>query len=124
MTIDQAAAQTAGRSVMWVMGIDLCVTVCLTVGLPGSGRMCLCLRLCAAVRMCVCVCLFVWVWCTLASLGYPLQPVQETNKLHFNMRNINFPPDGKLIIAVEPPRTYPRYTVSLLGWRVSRHDND
>lgn len=97
MTIDQAAAQTAGRSVMWGMGIDLCVTVCLTVGLPGSGRMCLCLRLCAAVSVCVCV------WCTLASLGYPLQPVQETNKLHFSMRNINFPLDGKLIMAVEPP---------------------
>lgn len=56
MTIDQAAAQPAGRSVMWGMGIDLCVTVCLTVGLPGSGRMCLCFHLCDAARMCVCVC--------------------------------------------------------------------
>ena len=73
---------------------------------------------------CVCVCVCLCVCCTLASLGYPLQPVQETNKLHFNMRNINFPLDGKLIMAVEPPLTYPRYTVSLLGWRVSRQDND
>ncbi len=53
MTIDQAAAQPAGRSVMWGMGIDLCVTVCLTVGLPGSGTMCLCFHLCAAVCTCV-----------------------------------------------------------------------
>lgn len=53
MSIDQAAAQPAGWSVMWGIGIDLCVTVCLTVGLLGSGRMSLCFHLCAAVGTCV-----------------------------------------------------------------------
>lgn len=103
---------SASRSVMWGMGIDLCVTVCLTVGLPGSGRMCLCFHLCAAVCMCVCV------RCTLASLGYPLQPVQETNKLHFNMRNINFLLDGKLIMAVEPPTPKPVQGTQCHCWEV------
>lgn len=49
------------------------------------------------VRYTACMCMRY----TLASLGDPLQPVQETNKLHFSLRNINFPLDGKLIMAVE-----------------------
>lgn len=43
-----------------------------------------------------CVCSARW-----PHLGYPLQPVQKTNKPHFNLRNINFPLDGKLIMAQE-----------------------
>lgn len=65
-------------------------------------------------RLHVCVC----VRCTLASLGYPLQPVQETNKLHFNMRNINFLLDGKLIMAVEPPTPKPVQGTQCHCWEV------
>lgn len=63
--------------------------------------------------------------CTLASLGYPLEPVQETNKLHFNGRNINFPQDGKLIIAAEPQHLTPvkRRRVSLLRCKIGRCDS-
>lgn len=63
--------------------------------------------------------------CTLASLGYPLEPVQETNKLHFNGRNINFPQDGELIIAVEPQHLTPvkRRRVSLLRCKIGRCDS-
>lgn len=69
---------------------------------------------CLHVRVCVCV------RCTLASLGYPLQPVQETNKLHFNMRNINFPLDGKLIMAVQPPRLTLSKVHSVTAWKLSQ----
>lgn len=103
------------------MGIDLCVTVCLTVGLLGSGGVCVYFCLCACVCQCVCA-----RWPHKHTGLYPLQPVQETNKLHFNFRNINFLFDGKLI---SPPSTPPtphltlsRYTVSLLGSPVNSSD--
>ncbi len=101
MTIDQAAAQPAGP-VCHVGNGDRFVCHCLSDCRP-PGEWTYVFVFCALPFACVCVCVCVCVRCTLASLGYPLQPVQETNKLHFNMRNINFPLDGKLIMAVEPP---------------------
>lgn len=54
MTIDQAAAQPASRSVMWGMGIDLCVTLS-DCRPPGEWPYafvfsCLCRRLRVCVR--------------------------------------------------------------------------
>ena len=95
MTIDQAAAQPASL-VCHVGNRDRFVCHCLSDCRPPGEWTCM------FVFSFVCYCSRVCVWCTLLSLGYPLQPVQETNKLHFNLRNINFPLDGKLIMAVEP----------------------
>lgn len=96
MTIDQAAAQPASVG-CHVGNRDRFVCHCLSdCRPPGEWTR-------AFVFSFVCYYLRVCVGCTLVSLGYPLQPVQETNKPHFNLRNINFPLDGKLIMAVEPP---------------------
>ena len=76
-------AEPASRSVTCWTGMDFCVNDCSP---PVSFRLCVCVSL--RTRACH----------TLPSSGYPLQPVQEANKLHFNMKNINFPLDGKLIM--------------------------
>lgn len=40
--------------------------------------------------------------CAPASLGYTLEAVQEANTIHSKWENINFPQDGRLIMATEP----------------------
>lgn len=86
MSIDQPGVSCPER--------EICVSLSVWLQASRGVGVCLCVSICATVCMCA--------PCTLASLSYPLHPVQETNKLHFNLRNINFPLDGKLIMAVEP----------------------
>lgn len=66
----------------------------------------------------VCRCLHECVWCTPASLGYPLQPVQETNKLHFNMRNINFSPGWQANYGCGAPTPNPVQGAPCHCWKV------
>lgn len=95
MTIDQA--QPAGMACRVGNG-DRFVCHSLSDCRPPGERAYVCVFICVFC-LCACVC-----GARLATLGYPLQAVQKTNKPHFNLRNINFPPDGKLIMAQELSR--------------------
>lgn len=102
MTIDQAAAQPVGLVCHAVSGDRFVCHSLSDCGPPGEWT-CVCVFIHVLLFVCVHVCVCVGVCAMLAGLmGYPLQLVQETNKRHFNLRNINFPLDGKLIMEAEP----------------------
>lgn len=70
--------------------------------------------------MCMCVHLYAL---HAGLMGYPLQPVHETKEFHFNVRNINFPLNGKLTITAEKTEkgAFLRHTALLLERQTDRN---